>query len=95
MRRMKRDANHTEIVRALKEVGTSVIDTSAVGIAGAPDLICARRGMVYLLEIKNPASRYGKAGASAVQQDWAATWNGPAPRVVTSAEEALKAVGAI
>src|SRR5688572_11837611 len=94
-RRARRDANHTAIVQALRQVGATVLDTSAIGVAGCPDLVCGYRHQVFLIEIKNPASRYGKAGASAVQQDWAARWNGPQPAVVTSVGEALAAIGAI
>jgi hypothetical protein len=92
--RRRRDANHTEIVNALKQVGATVLDTSAIGVAGAPDLVVGFRSLVHLIEIKNPASRYGKQGASGVQQDWAARWNGPQPVVVTSVDDALRAIGA-
>jgi Holliday junction resolvase-like predicted endonuclease len=94
-RRARKDANHAPIVRALRQVGATVIDTSAIGQAGCPDLVIGFRGLVHLIEVKNPASRYGKAGASEVQRDWAATWNGPVPHVVTSVDEALAAIGAI
>ena len=60
----RRDANHAAIVAALRQVGATVLDTSAIGVAGAPDAVIGFRGVAYFIEIKNPASRYGKRGAS-------------------------------
>lgn len=46
------DDNHHDIVGALRQIGVGVEDTSAAG-SGLPDLLCAFRGVLYLLEIKD------------------------------------------
>lgn len=92
-----RDANAPEIIRALLAAGASVLELSIgsgcpdllVGVtAGGPSMVVFPR--MVLLEIKNPA---GKNRLSERQREWATTWRGPAPIVVRSAAEALRAVG--
>lgn len=86
------DANHHEIVAALQAVGASVIDCSALG-GGAPDLIVGFRQRNYLIEIKNPKTKYGRAGLNSNQRMWCALWRGEAPVVVMSQFDALRAIG--
>lgn len=82
------DANHWEIVHALKEAGCGVIDASGVG-GGMPDLVvCDLTGKIHLMEIKVPKAKLNKR-----QRQWHDEWRGPRPSVVTSVEEALRAVG--
>ena len=53
MRRAARtDANHATIRDALRSVGCSVADTSAVG-QGFPDLVIGFRGATMLIEVKD------------------------------------------
>lgn len=81
----KKDANHHEIVDALKKAGISVIDVSTMG-GGFPDLIVYCRGKTMLAEIKNPKTGYGKRGANKLQVVWAENW--PAPvYLITSLED--------
>ena len=48
----KVDANHAEIVAALRTAGFYVCDTSRLG-NGFPDLLCVnKQGLVVLLEVK-------------------------------------------
>jgi hypothetical protein len=56
--RVKRDANHGDVVRALEAVGCTVVDLSMVG-GGCPDLLVYRRstGLLRLLEIKTEKGR--------------------------------------
>lgn len=88
----KVDANHAEIVAGLRACGVSVLDTSAVG-SGCPDIIAGVNGRTYLVEIKNPATKYGRKGLNANQSEWAAAWRGGPVAVVTTLSEALAAVG--
>ena len=89
----KADANQAAIVAALRQVGASVVDTSAVGIAGFPDLVVGFRRSTFLLEVKNPTTRYGRAGLNANQRAALAVWNGAPPIVVRDMDEALRAIG--
>lgn len=51
-RAAKRDANHPEIVAALRGIGVFVVDLGAVG-DGIPDLLCGWRGAWKLVEVKD------------------------------------------
>lgn len=84
------DANQQQIVSALEAAGASV------WVIGRPtDLLVGHRGITLCLEVKNPASRYGKAGANKNQRDFMATWKGGPVALVDSAEAALRAIGAV
>lgn len=90
----KKDANHDEIVDALKAVGVSVIDMSHVG-KGFPDLIIGFRSETILVEIKNPKTAYGKKGLNKNQQKWKEQWIGGPYCVVDSVEAALRMIGVV
>ncbi len=87
----KVDANHHEIVQALRKVGADIIDLSALG-QGCPDLCVSFRDVIYLIEIKNPKAR-GKLNKR--QEEWHLAWQGRKPDVVNDVDEALRAIGAI
>jgi hypothetical protein len=92
-RAAKRDANEAAIVDALERVGCSV---ARLNDPGVPDLLVARHGSMWLLEVKMPAgSKGGTAGRELTpeQRRWWASWRGPQPHVVRSIEEALTVVG--
>lgn len=93
--RRRPDGNQAEIIAELRKVGASVVDTSAVGIPGFPDLVAGFRGQTFLLEVKNPATRYGRKGLNANQKAALSVWNGAAPIVVRDGDEALRAIGAV
>jgi hypothetical protein len=55
MRRAARtDENHSEIIKAFRKYGCSVLDTSQLG-GGAPDVIIGRWGRCVCVEIKDGA----------------------------------------
>lgn len=92
MRRAARiDSNHREIVRALRDVGVSVQSLAAVG-QGVPDLLCAYRGMNYLLEVKDGSLPPSQRKLTEDERNWIDKWRGKVS-VVESVEEALIAVG--
>lgn len=99
-RAAKVDENQRTIVRALEAFGASVQLLHAVG-GGCPDLLVGYRGNNWLLEVKNPATRYGqgkKGGATAEatkrsQLRWHLTWRGRVCTVRT-VDEALQTIGA-
>lgn len=88
MRRAPRkDANHTEIVSALRGVGADVVDLAAVG-EGVPDILVAFRGVLYLLELKT-----AKGKLTPAEEAWHQAWRGPVA-IVRSVDEALSIIGA-
>jgi hypothetical protein len=89
MRRAARvDRNQAAIVEQLRGVGASVESLARVG-AGVPDLLVGFRERTYLLEIKTD-----RGALTDDQRAWLARWRGQAA-VVRSADEALKAIGAL
>lgn len=52
MRAKKIDANQTQIVNNLRQIGVSVFITSMVG-KGFPDLVLGYKGKNYLIELKD------------------------------------------
>jgi Holliday junction resolvase len=94
-RRVKRDANHKEIVDKLVGVGCSVVDLAACG-GGIPDILVGLAGRNVLLEIKNPETRKVRGDkireTMAKQQAFRDSWRGQVA-VVDSVEAAWKALG--
>ena len=87
MRKVRVDANHGEIVQALRQVGASVQSLAKVG-DGCPDLVVHFRKHTYLLELKT-----AKGKLRPQQVAWQEKWDGPV-HVARSVDEALKAIGA-
>jgi len=82
----QRDLNEPEIVQALEAAGFDVLRGTDV------DLIVGRAGASFLIEVKRP----GKATESRlrpIQRRLRASWRGHYA-IVTTAQEALQAVGA-
>jgi len=52
----KVDANHTEIVRALRDMGAFVQSLADVG-KGCPDLLVSFRGAWFVFELKSPGGK--------------------------------------
>lgn len=91
---VKKDANHKEVVEALRAAGVSVIDMAHVG-SGFPDLICGANGLTVLVEIKNKKTAYGRRGLNKLQQAWKNAWTGGPYAIVDSPEAALRAMGVV
>lgn len=94
----QRDANESEIVEALQQAGAAV---QRISEAGVPDLIVSFANVLHLIEVKNPKAKGGgkyNTGDGALtdtQTRWWAKWRGKPPVIVTSAMEALLAIGAV
>lgn len=84
--RGRTDANHNEIVKALRAVGCSVQSLATVG-HGCPDLLVGRAGNIWLMEIKS-----GEGKLTASERDWIANWTGPTVWIVRAVNEALDLV---
>lgn len=81
------DENQKEIVDALEKIGCKVI------VIGRPvDLLVGYRAYNFLIECKNPDTRYGsKDESTPTQRQFFTDWPGQV-RKVWSAEEAIKLV---
>ena len=76
------DANHVEIVQALRQCGATVVDLAKVG-KGCPDILVGFRGKTYLMEIKT------KTGyVRTTQEQFFRSWNGGYIAVVRSFDDA-------
>lgn len=90
MRRAARvDGNHADVVAALRGAGIQVVSTAAMG-KGFPDLLCAFRGLLVLLEVKDGTLPPSARALTKQEQEFIAAW--PRSYVVTSAEEAVRVV---
>lgn len=89
------DANHREVIQALRAAGCIVADTSRLG-SGFPDAIATRRpdgsSRVVMLEIKDGAKPPSARKLTEAEAEFARVW-GDHCVTVTSAEEALRALG--
>jgi Holliday junction resolvase len=84
-RAAKVDANQEQIVSALRAAGATVQSLASIG-KGCPDLLVARAGRMWLLEVKE-----GKGKVNDLQSKWHIQWNAPV-HVVYGAEDALKVI---
>lgn len=92
MRRAARvDANQTEIVQALRDMGASVAITSMVG-SGFPDIVVGFRGRNYLIEIKDGSKPPSKRKLTEDEQRFFDAWRGTI-FVVNNVNEALEIIG--
>ena len=93
----KVDANQGEIMAALQKVGAHPVSLHEVG-RGVCDLMVMFRGAVHLFEIKANSAAVKRKGKTADDQREfrdRARECGVHVWIVTSAEEALRAIGAI
>jgi len=82
----RRDANESEIVEALQWQGALVTRLNG---AGVPDLLCGMGGRLFLLEVKNPATRWR---LTPEESAWHAAWEGYPVAVVQTPQEAIDAL---
>jgi hypothetical protein len=81
----RKDKNQGAIVAALEGAGCLVFDLSEIG-GGCPDILVARDGVLYLLEIKNPETRWR---LTKKQEEFHKDWAGWPVFIVETSEEAL------
>jgi len=82
------DTNHKEIVKALRELGATVVSLAAMK-HGCPDLLVGYAGETVLMEIKRDA----KAKFTSDQLDFLGKWKGGAISRVDSVDAAIRALG--
>jgi hypothetical protein len=83
-----KDGNHDEVVKGLRDFGVLVKSLAGVG-EGCGDILCGYRGVLTVLEIKDPESSRGTK-LSQKEAEFVATF--PRVYVVTSADEAISVV---
>jgi hypothetical protein len=71
----RKDANHDDIVRFLRDVGATVQTLHQVG-NGAPDLLVGWRGVNLALEVKDGSKPPSKRKLTPDEEQWHATWSG-------------------
>ena len=92
MRRAARtDANHEEIVKALRAVGASVQSLAAVG-HGVPDLLVGYLGKTILMEVKDGTKSPSKRQLTEDQVKWIDSWTGGSVFIVDNVEAAWNAL---
>ena len=86
----KRDDNHADVVRALRQLGCTVQDLASVG-DGCPDILVGFRGRNLCLEIKDGAKPPSARKLTPEQVVWHHEWRGQVV-IVESAEQAVRVV---
>ena len=87
-RNARADPNQKEIVKALRDIGASVVHLHMVG-RGCPDILVGFRGRNTLMEIKTEKGKMNKR-----QREFFDEWRGEC-WVVRTVDSALEAIGAI
>lgn len=70
------DGNHAEIVKALRDIGASVLDIHDIG-GGAPDLLVGFRAQNILLEVKDGRLPPSKKKLTPDEKIFFDDWRGP------------------
>lgn len=86
----KIDDNHTAVVKALRACGCSVQSLASLG-AGVPDLLVARNGKMWLLEIKDGRKAPSQQRLTEDQIQWRIKWKAPV-HLIHSVDEALAVI---
>ena len=90
MRRKARiDDNQQSVVKSLRQIpGVSVAVTSSLG-NGFPDLVIARSGVNYLVELKDGAKSKSRKKLTPDEEEFKNTWQG-SYHVAESLEDILR-----
>lgn len=90
MRAARVDANHADVVAALRAVGASVQSLAVCG-GGVPDLLVGLRGRTYLIEVKDGSKPPSARRLTPDEEAWHREWRGAPVAVVKNVDEALAA----
>ena len=94
MRAARVDANHVQVVEALRAAGATVQSLAGVG-KGVPDLLVGHQGHTLLMEVKDGHKSPSKRQLTEDQLKWHGEWRGGTLAVVDGPEAALRALGVI
>ncbi len=93
-RAAKVDANHTQVVEALRAAGAVVYSLAAVG-NGMPDLMVLHAGRTLLMEIKDGSKVKSAQKLTPDQVKFHQTWIGGPLSIVDGPEAALRHLGVL
>lgn len=86
----RRDANHADVIKAVKGIGASVLDLADLG-GGCPDVLVGFRGVNLLLEIKDGRKSPSARKLTPAEQKFFRDWRGTV-YIVFSPEDAINIV---
>ena len=89
MRAAKIDANHEQVVSALRAAGASVQSLAGVG-KGVPDLLVGFQGKTLLMEVKDGRKTPSERRLTEDQVRWHGAWRGGPLAVVDGVDAALR-----
>jgi Holliday junction resolvase len=89
-RAAKVDANHSTIVKALRDVGATVLSLASMG-HGCPDLVIGKDGKNWLVEVKDPMQKPSQRKLTDDERTFHALWRGQVC-VIETVEEALRLI---
>jgi Holliday junction resolvase len=92
MRAAKIDANHEQVVSALRAAGASVQSLASVG-KGVPDLLVGFQGKTLLMEVKDGRKTPSERRLTEDQVRWHGAWRGGPLAVVDGVDAALRMLG--
>jgi Holliday junction resolvase len=92
MRAAKIDANHEQVVSALRAAGASVQSLAGVG-KGVPDLLVGFQGKTLLMEVKDGRKMPSERRLTEDQVRWHGAWRGGPLAVVDGVDAALRMLG--
>lgn len=88
MRAAKIDANHNEIVNALRKAGATVQSLATIG-NGCPDILVGHANRTAIIEIKDGKKPPSARKLTPDQLVWHANWRGGTLATVDSVDAAL------
>ena len=94
MRAARIDANHEQVVSALRAAGASVQSLAGVG-KGVPDLLVGFQGKTLLMEVKDGNKTPSERRLTEDQIRWHGAWNGGPLAVVDGVDAALRMLGVL
>ncbi|MCE6007596.1 hypothetical protein ACNJ69_12170 [Acinetobacter soli] len=89
-RAAKVDANHAEIVKALRAIGATVQSLATTG-KGCPDLLVGYRGVNWLMEVKDEAKIFSQRQLNPHQVEWHKSWRGQV-HVIETVDQAINLI---
>jgi len=92
MRAARIDANHEQVVSALRAAGASVQSLAGVG-KGVPDLLVGFQGKTLLMEVKDGRKTPSERRLTDDQIKWHGAWNGGPLAIVDGVDAALRMLG--